>query len=202
MSMTVDHLSQILKEKLTSSFGKSLEDATTKEMFQSICLTMKESIHANWQMTQQTYDENESKQVYYFSMEFLLGRLVESNLLNMGMLDLYKDTLTFLGFDPEEADRIDRLLNGRDRQRGHSFWRLRQFKKAIGRRFGGAVARAQARLFAGLVILEEVDSGSRVPIHPVAILRRVHVVSSKRLGRPDRTALAKGSCNSAAIAKK
>jgi starch phosphorylase len=103
--MTVDHLSQILKEKLTSSFGKSLEDATTKEMFQSICLTMKESIHANWQMTQQTYDENESKQVYYFSMEFLLGRLVESNLLNMGMLDLYKDTLTFLGFDPEEVFR-------------------------------------------------------------------------------------------------
>ncbi|MFC0561736.1 glycogen/starch/alpha-glucan phosphorylase [Halalkalibacter alkalisediminis] len=105
MTMTVDNLSQILKEKLTSSFGKSLEDATTKEMFQSICLTMKESIHANWQMTQQTYDEKESKQVYYFSMEFLLGRLVESNLLNMGMLNLYKETLLSLGFDPEDVFR-------------------------------------------------------------------------------------------------
>ncbi len=66
---------------------------------------MKESIHANWQMTQQTYIEKESKQVYYFSMEFLLGRLVESNLLNMGMLNLYKETLTALGFDPEEVFR-------------------------------------------------------------------------------------------------
>ncbi len=103
--MTVDQLSQILKEKLTSSFGKNIEDATTKELFQSICLTMKDSIHANWQMTQQTYDENESKQVYYFSMEFLLGRLVESNLLNMGMLDLYHDTLKSLGFNPEEVFR-------------------------------------------------------------------------------------------------
>ncbi|WP_227937923.1 glycogen/starch/alpha-glucan phosphorylase [Alkalihalobacillus deserti] len=105
MSKTVYNLSQVLKEKLTSSYGKSLEDATTKEMFQSICLTMKESIHANWQMTQQTYIEKESKQVYYFSMEFLLGRLVESNLLNMGMLNLYKETLTALGFDPEEVFR-------------------------------------------------------------------------------------------------
>lgn len=103
--MTVENLSQVLKEKLTSSFGKSLEDATTKEMFQSICLTMKESIHANWQMTQQTYEEQESKQVYYFSMEFLLGRLVESNLLNMGMLNLYKETIQSLGFDPEEVFR-------------------------------------------------------------------------------------------------
>ncbi|ARK29122.1 Glycogen phosphorylase [Halalkalibacter krulwichiae] len=103
--MTVEQLSQMLREKLTSSFGKSLEDATTKEMFQSICLTMKESINANWRMTQETYDENESKQVYYFSMEFLLGRLIESNLLNMGLLDLYKDTLTSLGFDPEEVFR-------------------------------------------------------------------------------------------------
>ncbi|WP_052144802.1 glycogen/starch/alpha-glucan phosphorylase [Halalkalibacter okhensis] len=103
MTMTVDNLSQLLKEKLTSSFGKSLEEATTKEVFQSICLIMKDSIHPNWQMTQQTYDENESKQVYYFSMEFLLGRMIETNLLNMGLLDVYKETLTSLEFNPEEV---------------------------------------------------------------------------------------------------
>lgn len=101
--MTVDSLAQLLKEKLTSSFGKSLDEATTKEMFQSICLIMKESIHTNWQQTQQVYRQSESKQVYYFSMEFLLGRMVETNLLNMGLLSLYRETLESLGFDPEEV---------------------------------------------------------------------------------------------------
>ncbi|WP_332694014.1 glycogen/starch/alpha-glucan phosphorylase [Halalkalibacter lacteus] len=105
MPITVETLSQLLKEKLTSSFGKSLEEATTKEVFQSICLIMKDSIHPNWQMTQQTYDQNESKQVYYFSMEFLLGRMIETNLLNMGLLDIYKETLTSLGFNPENVFR-------------------------------------------------------------------------------------------------
>ncbi|MDT8862070.1 glycogen/starch/alpha-glucan phosphorylase [Alkalihalobacillus sp. MEB130] len=105
MSITVENLSQLLKEKLTSSFGKSIEETTTKEMFQSICLIMKDSIHPNWQMTQKTYENNESKQVYYFSMEFLLGRMIETNLLNLGLLDVYKETLTSLGFNPEEVFR-------------------------------------------------------------------------------------------------
>ncbi len=90
MTLTVESLGQLLKEKLTSSFGKSLEEATTKDMFQSICLMMKDSIHTNWHKTQQVYQENESKQVYYFSMEFLLGRMIETNLFNMGLLTIYQ----------------------------------------------------------------------------------------------------------------
>ena len=53
-----------------------------------------------------------------------------------------------------------------------------------------------------LIILDEVDSCPGVAEHPVAILRRVHVVSSKRLGRSERTALATGSRNKVAIAEK
>ncbi|GAE25767.1 glycogen phosphorylase [Halalkalibacter wakoensis JCM 9140] len=103
MSMTTDQLSQLLKERLTSSFGKSLEEVTTKEVFQSICFIMKDSIYPNWQMTKETYEQNDKKQVYYFSMEFLLGRMIETNLLNMGLLDVVKETLVSLGFNPDEV---------------------------------------------------------------------------------------------------
>lgn len=101
--MTVQTLAPLLTEKLLSSFGKTVDEATNKEVFQSICLLMKDSIHPNWQTTQQKYVEAESKQVYYFSMEFLLGRLVETNLLNAGELDLYRETLSSMGFNPEEV---------------------------------------------------------------------------------------------------
>ncbi|MCM3762158.1 glycogen/starch/alpha-glucan phosphorylase [Alkalihalobacillus oceani] len=103
MTYSVEQLKQQLTEKLTLTFGKQLKEATTKDLFQVVCLVMKESIHANWQKTKQLYRETNSKQVYYFSMEFLLDRLVESNLLNMGQLANYQNALRSLGFDPERV---------------------------------------------------------------------------------------------------
>ncbi|MDE5414900.1 glycogen/starch/alpha-glucan phosphorylase [Alkalihalobacterium chitinilyticum] len=91
-----------LTERLEKKFGKDAKDASPIEIYQTIGTLVKEKMNKSWVETNKHYLKNEEKQVYYFSMEFLLGRLLESNLLNTGTLTTVKDALIELGMDPEE----------------------------------------------------------------------------------------------------
>ncbi|WP_157801081.1 glycogen/starch/alpha-glucan phosphorylase [Bacillus solitudinis] len=91
------------REKLTTSFGKSMKDATDKEVFQAISLMIKDEIYRKWQHTQKSYQEGQYKQVYYLSMEFLLGRLIENNLLNVGWFDVCKEVLMESGLNTDKV---------------------------------------------------------------------------------------------------
>ena len=68
-----------------------------------IASIVNEKIIPNWLRTQKKYQEKKCKQVYYLSMEFLVGSLLESNLLNCGMLELSNQVLINLGLDPEKV---------------------------------------------------------------------------------------------------
>ncbi|KYG32444.1 glycogen/starch/alpha-glucan phosphorylase [Alkalihalobacillus trypoxylicola] len=91
------------QDKLTTSFGKSMEEATNKEAYQTVSLILRDMILRNWQKTQNKQREKDEKQMYYFSMEFLLGRLIESNLINTGLEKICVEALIELGFKPEEV---------------------------------------------------------------------------------------------------
>lgn len=91
-----------LIESLEKKFGKDAEEASPIEIYQTIGTLVKEKMNKSWVETNKRYLKNEEKQVYYFSMEFLLGRLLESNLLNTGTLTTVQDALFELGIDPEE----------------------------------------------------------------------------------------------------
>ncbi|OLO27560.1 glycogen phosphorylase [Alkalihalophilus pseudofirmus] len=88
-------------DNLETKFGKVLEEATPMEIYQTIGTLVKEEMNRSWMATNKRYLKNEEKQVYYFSMEFLLGRLLESNLLNTGTLNIVKEALLELGINPE-----------------------------------------------------------------------------------------------------
>ena len=60
---------------------------------------IREHVMGQWVATARRYSAAEAKQVYYFSMEFLLGRLLESNLINLELLDLCAEGLKELGID-------------------------------------------------------------------------------------------------------
>lgn len=94
---------QALIEKVEMKLGRAFKAATPTEVFQSLGDLLKEQMNKNWISTNETYIKNKEKQVYYFSMEFLLGRLVESNLLNMGALHIVKEGLEELELDPTEV---------------------------------------------------------------------------------------------------
>ncbi|WP_088102721.1 glycogen/starch/alpha-glucan phosphorylase [Halalkalibacter urbisdiaboli] len=103
MTMTKEVFQKEFCDKLTTTFGKNVEEATDKEAFQAISLMLKDELHRKWQRTQQAYQDQDHKQVYYFSMEFLLGRLIETNLLNVGWLNICREALTDFGFHSEEV---------------------------------------------------------------------------------------------------
>ncbi|TYZ23394.1 glycogen/starch/alpha-glucan phosphorylase [Selenomonas ruminis] len=78
-------------------WGRDLHELTENEIYQTVAATAKQYISDNWIKTNRTYGEREEKQVYYFSIEFLMGRLLKSNLINLGIEEAVKEVLE--GFD-------------------------------------------------------------------------------------------------------
>ena len=90
-------------------WGSDFADLTSHEVYATIAAVVKQYISENWVKTNKAYTKRRDKQVYYFSIEFLLGRLMRSNLVNLGEMELFSDALEELGVDldqvfPEEPD--------------------------------------------------------------------------------------------------
>ena len=101
LELTVDEFKERIISKLQTDNRKEVADATGKDIYYVIASIVNEEILPHWQLTQKRYIEKSCKQVYYLSMEFLVGSLLESNLLNCGMLEQSNEALKQLGFDPD-----------------------------------------------------------------------------------------------------
>ena len=89
-----------VKENVKISFiVKKLEEATQEQIFQAVCYTVKDVIIDNWLETQNAYKEQDPKTVYYMSMEFLMGRALGNNLINLTAYKEVKEALDELGLD-------------------------------------------------------------------------------------------------------
>lgn len=89
--------------KLKAMQGKDLAGATPLDAYKTLSTLIREEVMEQWMATSGRYSASGSKQAYYFSMEFLLGRLLGSNLLNLGVLELCREGLEELGIDLEEV---------------------------------------------------------------------------------------------------
>ncbi len=90
--------------KLEMSLGKSFEDTTPLVQYDVLGNMIREYISTNWIKTNQVYRSTETKQVYYLSIEFLLGRIMGSNILNLGIHDVVEEGLADLGISLEELE--------------------------------------------------------------------------------------------------
>ena len=81
--------------------------ATKMDHFISLALSVRDHLVSRWLKTQQSYYENDVKRVYYLSMEFLIGRLLTNNLINLGIYDEYKQALDELGHDISELEETE-----------------------------------------------------------------------------------------------
>ncbi len=80
-------------------WGREIHELTKNEVYQTVAATAKQFITENWIKTNSAYMQRQEKQIYYFSIEFLLGRLLKSNLINLGIEDAVEDVLDGLGID-------------------------------------------------------------------------------------------------------
>ncbi|MGB5125715.1 MAG: glycogen/starch/alpha-glucan phosphorylase, partial [Blautia wexlerae] len=87
------------KDNVKFLYRKTIEEATQEQIFQAVSYSVKDVIIDNWLATQKAYDEQDPKIVYYMSMEFLMGRALGNNLINLCAYGEVKEALEELGFD-------------------------------------------------------------------------------------------------------
>ncbi|MGI8255335.1 glycogen/starch/alpha-glucan phosphorylase [Blautia difficilis] len=88
-----------VKDNVKFLYRKTIEEATQEQIFQAVSYTVKDVIIDNWLETQKACDEQDPKIVYYMSMEFLMGRALGNNLINLCAYGEVKEALEELGFD-------------------------------------------------------------------------------------------------------
>lgn len=92
-------------DKLKTLQGKSLEEASALDKYQALSAIVRDFISKKWVDTNQCYKQDIEKQVYYFSVEFLIGRLLGTNLLNLNLQGICAEGLAELGIDVNELEQ-------------------------------------------------------------------------------------------------
>ena len=90
---------ETVKDNVRALYRKTIEEATPQQIFQAVSYAVKDVIFDDWFATQKAYDEADAKTVYYMSMEFLMGRALGNNLINMTVYKEVKEALDEMGLD-------------------------------------------------------------------------------------------------------
>lgn len=96
-----------LANAVQSNFGKSIKEATEVECYISLCNLVKFYANSNLHATREYLNETNGKKMYYFSLEFLLGRLLSNNLMNLGIHSVVKEGLNELGLDLNKLEDVE-----------------------------------------------------------------------------------------------
>jgi glycogen phosphorylase len=94
-------------KKLEMMFGTSFEESTSREQFQTLGHMIREHVSSDWIKTNELYRSGAKKQVYYLSIEFLLGRLLRHNLINLGVEKVVCEGLRELGIELDQLEEIE-----------------------------------------------------------------------------------------------
>lgn len=90
---------QEVKTNVRNLYRKTIEEATPQQIFQAVSYAVKDVIIEDWMDTQKAYEKQDPKTVYYLSMEFLMGRALGNNLINLTAYSQVKEALEELGLD-------------------------------------------------------------------------------------------------------
>lgn len=107
MKLKVSQFKNDYLEALNASSARQIEDTTPLERYTALGELLKDYIGKLWANTNKTYREEQSKQVYYFSMEFLTGKFLANNLTNLSLYHVAKEALTELGISLEELIEVE-----------------------------------------------------------------------------------------------
>lgn len=94
-------------KRIEMTYGKTFEESTNRDHFNALGHMIREYVSKNWIDTNERYRSKKEKQVYYLSIEFLLGRLLKQNLLALGIDKVVEEGLRELGIDINELEEIE-----------------------------------------------------------------------------------------------
>ena len=95
------------KRRIIERYGRSIEEAHITEKYMVLGEMVRDYASVNWMDTKQVIKKQQKKEMYYFSMEFLIGRLLTNNLMNLGIYDIVKDGLADLGIDINAIEEME-----------------------------------------------------------------------------------------------
>ena len=90
---------ETVRENIKTLYRKTIDEATPQQIFQAVSYAVKDVIIDDWIATQKAYDEADAKTVYYMSMEFLMGRALGNNLINLTAYKEVKEALEEMEID-------------------------------------------------------------------------------------------------------
>ncbi|EDS78585.1 glycogen/starch/alpha-glucan phosphorylase [Clostridium massiliodielmoense] len=107
MKLSKETIKKDFVKKLITMFSEDIDEASTHHKYLAFGSLIKDYCAENWMKTNKRYIKEGEKQVYYFSMEFLIGRLLKSNLLNLGIGEESEKALAELGINIKELEEAE-----------------------------------------------------------------------------------------------
>ena len=90
---------QDVRDNVKRLYRKTVEEASEQQLFQAVSYAVKDQIIDNWLATQEQYKKDDPKTVYYMSMEFLMGRALGNNLINLTSYKEVREALDEMGIN-------------------------------------------------------------------------------------------------------
>lgn len=102
---------EFIKEEISGKvkryFGKTVEKATQREIYTAVSMTIRDEIMDKWVAYKEKSDKKPQKELYYLSFEFLMGRAMGNNLMNLMETDLYREVLSEMGVSLEQVEEFE-----------------------------------------------------------------------------------------------
>ena len=106
-TLTKEEFKSIYKDNMAMSFGRVLEKASPIEQYIVLGNFVRAYATKNWMISKEDAAKKGEKQMYYFSMEFLMGRLLTNNLMNLGIYDVVKEGLADFNIDLDALEDLE-----------------------------------------------------------------------------------------------
>ncbi|MCC6748023.1 MAG: glycogen/starch/alpha-glucan phosphorylase [Deltaproteobacteria bacterium] len=103
----VESIKRSFVRNVQAYLGRDEIAATPRDRFHALCLSVREALITRWINTQQTYYQADARRVYYISMEYLMGRALHNALVNLGLLEPFRQAMDELGYSLDELEDLE-----------------------------------------------------------------------------------------------
>ena len=107
MFKTKEEFKYEFSKRIIESYGRTVEESHITEKFMVLETMVRDYASVNWAMTKMAIQQKSKKQLHYFSMEFLIGRLLVNNMMNLGIYDIAKEGLADFGINIHELEELE-----------------------------------------------------------------------------------------------